>query len=252
MNDDIEGHEQTLIAHLKELRICLMRAMVAVLIIFLGLLYFAGDIYHLIALPLIDKLPEGGSMIATEVASPFFTPLKLTFFTAVYIAMPFILYQAWSFISPGLYNNERRVALPIILSGAMLFYAGTGFAYYVVFPLVFGFLTAIPPTGVKIMTDIQHYLDFIIKLFFAFGLAFEIPIATFMLVRGEFISVSGLRRNRPYVIIMAFVLGMLLTPPDIVSQILLAVPVWLLFEIGLMISAYAQNEDSGAETSDQS
>ena len=252
MSGHTEDREQTLISHLKELRGCLLRAIVAVLIIFCGLIYFSNEIYRLIALPLIDNLPEGSSMIATEVASPFLTPLKLTFFLSVYIAVPYILYQAWLFISPGLYRNERRIAFPIISTGVLLFYAGTAFAYYIVFPLVFGFLTAISPEGVLIMTDIQHYLDFIIKLFFAFGLAFEIPIATFLLVRGGFVSVRNLRQKRPWIIIMAFVLGMLLTPPDILSQILLAVPVWLLFELGLIISAWYVKDDIEQETDGQS
>jgi len=249
MSVHTEDQEQSLISHLIELRQCLLRAVLCVLLIFLGLLYFSSDIYSLIALPLIEKLPEGSSMIATEVASPFLTPVKLTFFVSIFISMPFILYQIWRFISPGLYRNERRVALPLVTSSVLLFYAGTGFAYFVVFPLIFQFLTAIPPEGVKIMTDIQQYLNFIIKLFFAFGLAFEIPIATFILVKGDFISVHKLRKNRPYVILMSFVIGMLLTPPDVVSQILLAVPMWLLFELGLFFSATAlTTEQTGENT----
>ena len=184
---------------------------------------------------MIEKLPAGSSMIATEVASPFLTPFKLTLFVAVFIAVPYIFYQVWSFVTPGLYENEKRLAIPLLLSSIALFYCGVLFAYFAVFPLLFAFLAATAPEGVQIMTDINHYLNFILKLFFAFGLSFEIPVATFVLVRGGFISVEKLAANRPYIVLCAFIAGMLLTPPDVISQILLAVPIWLLFEVGLIL-----------------
>lgn len=236
MTDAETDKEQPLIAHLIELRTCLLRVVICISVILLLLLPFANQIYNFIATPLIAKLPAGSSMIATEVASPFFAPFKLTLFCAVFISIPYILYQIWSFIAPGLYSNEKKLAYPILFSSVLLFYAGTIFAYYVVFPVLFAFLTSTAPAGIQIMTDINHYLNFILKLFFAFGISFEIPIATFLLVRTGFVSVEKLAENRPYIILMAFVAGMLLTPPDVISQILLAVPIWLLFESGLIIS----------------
>ena len=187
---------------------------------------------------LIEKLPEGSNMIATEVASPFFAPFKLTLCCAIFLSFPYILYQAWSFIAPGLYINEKKLILPLLISSSFLFYLGVLFAYFIVFPILFSFLTATAPDGIKIMTDINHYLNFILKLFFAFGVSFEIPIATILLIRTNFISAEKLSSTRPYVIFFAFLIGMLLTPPDVISQILLAIPVWLLFEAGLIISKY--------------
>lgn len=188
-------------------------------------------------------------MIATEVASPFFAPFKLTLFCAIFITIPYILYQAWSFISPGLYTNEKKFTVPLLISSSLLFYIGVAFAYYVVFPVLFSFLTATAPEGVQIMTDINHYLNFIIKLFFAFGVSFEIPVATFLLTRTGFVTVEKLAANRPYIIVLAFFIGMLLTPPDVISQVLLAVPIWLLFESGLIISRYYENKTGVSDKS---
>ena len=239
MNDPVNTdpeNEQSFVSHLVELRSRLLKGLCSILIIFSGLFYFANDIYSLIAAPLIAQLSPGSTMIATEVAAPFLAPFKLTLFASVFIAMPYLLYQIWGFIAPGLYEQEQRFARPVLISSVILFYAGTAFAYFVIFPLVFGFFNAVTPDGVTVMTDISRYLDFVLKIFFAFGLAFEVPVATVLLIWSGFTTVETLKRNRPYVIVAAFVLGMLLTPPDVVSQILLALPVWLLFEIGLLFS----------------
>lgn len=241
MTDQDTGNvdrEQTLIEHLLELRSRLLRSVICVLVVFVGLFYFAGNIYSLVANPLLNELSPGNSMIATEVAAPFLTPIKLVFFIALFVSMPYILYQAWSFIAPGLYREEQRIAWPLLLSSILLFYAGMAFAYFAVFPLLFGFFITIAPAGVNVMTDISRYLDFILKIFLAFGLAFEVPVATVLLVWAGFTSVKSLRKNRPYIIIGAFVIGMLLTPPDVISQILLAVPVWMLFELGLFLTRW--------------
>jgi len=230
--------EQPLINHLFELRTAALKSIICVFFIALVFLPFANQIYNFIAIPLIEKLPEGGNMIATEVASPFFTPFKLTLFCAIFISFPFILYQIWSFIAPGLYKNEKILLLPLLISSSLLFYLGVLFAYFIIFPILFSFLTATAPDGIIIMTDINHYLNFILKLFFAFGISFEIPIATILLIKTKFISIEKLSSNRPYVIFFAFFMGMLLTPPDVISQVLLAIPIWLLFEVGLIFSKY--------------
>lgn len=229
---------QPLIEHLIELRTRILHSLLAVVVIFLPLFYFANDLYQYISEPLRAYLPEGATMIATEVASPFLTPFKLTLVLAIFIAIPFILHQVWSFVSPGLYANEKRIALPLLFSSVVLFYAGIAFAFYVVFPLVFGFFTSAAPEGVSVMTDINRYLDFVLKLFFAFGLAFEIPIATVLLVWSGATTVDNLRKKRPYVVVGCFVVGMLLTPPDVISQVLLALPMWLLFEAGIFFSSW--------------
>ncbi len=228
--------EQPFLAHLIELRDRLLRAVVVVLVIFLGLFSFANDIYHVLAAPLLAKLPEGQSMIATGVISPFLTPFKLALVASIFLAMPFILYQIWAFIAPGLYKHEKRIAFPLLVSSVILFYLGMVFAYYVVFPLVFGFMATTTPEGVALTPDISQYLDFALKLFFAFGIAFEVPIATILLVLAGVTTPESLTAKRPYIIVAAFVVGMLLTPPDIISQTLLAVPMWLLFEIGVFFS----------------
>lgn len=237
MNQDEPSHdtEQPLVQHLIELRDRLLRAIFVVLLIFAGLFYFANDIYSFVAEPLQRFLPENAGMIATEVAAPFLTPFKLTLFVSLFLAMPFLLYQVWQFIAPALYRNERRLAVPILASSVILFYAGVAFAYYVVFPLVFGFFTSIAPEGVAVMTDMGKYLDFILKIFFAFGFAFEIPIATFILIASGVSTPESLAEKRPYIIVGCFVLGMLLTPPDVISQLLLALPMWLLFELGIIM-----------------
>jgi len=228
--------EQPFLSHLFELRDRLLRITLVVMVIFLGLFSFANDLYHLLAQPLLAHLPEGSSMIATEVASPFLTPFKLALVASIFMAMPFILYQAWAFIAPGLYKHEKQLAFPLLFSSIVLFYAGMVFAYYVVFPLVFGFLTSSAPEGVAVMTDISKYLDFVLKLFFAFGVAFEVPIATILLVLAGITTPDELVAKRSYIIVAAFVVGMLLTPPDVISQTLLAVPMWMLFEVGVFFS----------------
>ena len=238
----MKGHsEQPLIKHLFELRTTALRCIISIILITIILLPFANQIYSFIATPLIAKLPEGSSMIATEVASPFFAPFKLTLFCGIFFSIPYILYQTWSFIAPGLYINERKLILPLLVSSSLLFYLGIFFAYYVVFPILFAFLTTTAPSNITIMTDINHYLDFILKLFFAFGVSFEIPIATILLIKSNFITIEKLSSNRPYIILFAFFVGMLLTPPDVISQILLAIPIWILFEIGLVLGKYFTN-----------
>ena len=235
-NDAPTDEGQPLVEHLLELRTRILHSVLAVLIIFLPMFYFANDIYAYVSEPLRKFLPEGTSMIATEVASPFLTPFKLTLVLAIFIAIPFILHQLWSFIAPGLYGNEKRIALPLLVSSILLFYGGIAFAFYIVFPLIFGFFTSVGPEDVIVMTDINKYLDFVLKLFFAFGIAFEIPIATVLLVWTGATSVENLKRKRPYVIVGCFVVGMLLTPPDVISQLLLAIPMWVLFEAGIIFS----------------
>lgn len=246
--NDSTDQAMPLVAHLTELRDRLLRSVLLVLLIFCGLFYFANDIYTFVSAPLRAFLPEGATMIATEVASPFLTPFKLTLVTAVFIAIPFILHQAWSFIAPALYKNEKRIAIPILLSSILLFYGGVAFAYYVVFPLIFGFFTSVGPEGVTIMTDINAYLNFVLKLFFAFGIAFEIPIATVLLITAGVTTPDSLASKRPFVIVGCFVVGMLLTPPDIISQTLLAVPVWMLFEAGILAGRLLTK--NAAETTD--
>lgn len=244
--------EMPLIAHLTELRQRLIRALVAVLLIFGSLVYFANDIYRFVSEPLRQLLPEGSTMIATEVASPFLAPFKLTLVVAALLAMPYVLYQAWAFVAPGMYRHEKRFALPLLISSIVLFYAGVAFAYYLVCPMVFGFFTRISPEGVSVMTDINHYLDFVLTMFFAFGLAFEVPVATVLLVWAGITTPQALKDKRPYVIVGCFVVGMLLTPPDVFSQTMLAVPMWALFEIGviasqLLLAEKARSEAGSAE-----
>ena len=226
--------EMPLVAHLSELRDRLLRCVVAVLLIFIGLFYFAQDIYALVAAPLRAYLPEGATMIATGVASPFLTPFKLTLVISLFLAMPVVLQQIWGFIAPGLYQHEKRIAVPLLISSILLFYAGMAFAYFVVFPIMFGFFASVTPDGVAMMTDIGQYLDFVLTLFFAFGVAFEIPVATFLVLWVGIVDIETLKKSRPYVIVGCFVVGMILTPPDIFSQTLLAVPMWMLFEVGLL------------------
>ncbi len=228
--------EQPLIAHLVELRSRLLKAVTAVLVVFGCLAPFANEIYVYLAGPLMAHLPKTSSMVAIDVASPFFTPFKLVLVLAIFVSVPIILYQLWAFVAPGLYRHERRMILPLLVTSTLLFYLGVAFAYYVVFPLVFGFLTTAAPEGVTVMTDIARYLDFILTLFFAFGISFEVPIATILLVWSGVVTPKSLADKRSYVIVAAFVIGMFLTPPDAISQTLLAVPVWMLFEIGLLFS----------------
>jgi sec-independent protein translocase protein TatC len=229
--------EMPLVAHLTELRTRLLRCVVAVLVIFAALFSFAQEIYALVAAPLRAYLPEGATMIATGVASPFLTPFKLTLIVSLFLSIPVILHQVWGFIAPGLYAREKRIAIPLLVSSILLFYAGMAFAYFLVFPIIFGFFASVTPEGVAMMTDIGQYLDFVLTLFFAFGVAFEIPVATFLLIWVGIVDVQTLRNSRPYVIVGCFVVGMFLTPPDVFSQTLLAVPMWLLFEAGLFFGS---------------
>ncbi|MCC4287287.1 twin-arginine translocase subunit TatC [Vreelandella aquamarina] len=240
-----------LIEHLIELRSRLMKAIVVILVVFLGLYSFANDIYSFVAEPLMALLPEGSQMIATEVASPFLAPFKLTLVVAVFIAIPFVLHQAWAFVAPGLYDNEKMLAIPILVSSVALFYAGAAFAYYVVFPLLFEFFTQTGPENVAVMTDINQYLNFVLKLFFAFGVAFEIPIATFLLILSGATTVESLSKKRPYIILGCFVVGMLLTPPDVISQSLLAIPMYLLYEVGLLFGRLVRKRRAEADTEEQ-
>jgi len=230
--------EQPFVQHLIELRDRLLRVVMVVAVIFLCLFPFANDLYSFLAAPLIQKLPQGSKMIATGVISPFLTPFKLAMVASVFVSIPFILYQAWGFIAPGLYNREKRLVFPLLISSTFLFYLGMVFAYYVVFPLVFGFMATQTPEGVAQAPDITMYLDFSLKLFFAFGLAFEVPIATIILVWTGLTTTESLSAKRPYIIVGAFVVGMLLTPPDVISQTLLALPMWMLFELGLLFSRW--------------
>jgi sec-independent protein translocase protein TatC len=220
-------------------------------IVFVILAPFSKQIFSFVATPLMKHLPEQSSMIATQVASPFLTPFKLTLMVAIFVSMPMVLYQLWAFVAPGLYRREKKFALPLVGTSILLFYMGVAFAYYVVFPLVFAFLTSVAPEGVTVMTDINHYLDFIIALFFAFGLAFEVPIATVLLVWTGFVTPENLGSKRPYIFLGAFVVGMLLTPPDVISQTLLALPVYILYEVGIIMSRFfASNKESA--TTEQS
>lgn len=235
MSADHTDQEQPLISHLIELRQRLLYSVLAILVIFMGLFYFANDLYTWISAPLTALLPEGTSMIATDVTSPFFAPFKLTLVVSIFAAMPFLLHQAWSFIAPGLYQHEKRLAIPLLISSILLFYLGITFAYFVVFPIIFGFFTSVGPENIAVMTDISSYLNFVLKLFFAFGIVFEIPVATLLLLWSGVVTVKGLKQKRAYVVVGCFVLGMLLTPPDVISQSLLAVPMWLLFELGILL-----------------
>ncbi len=236
----VEQNTQPLIGHLVELRQRLLRSILSVLVLFFPLYIVANDIYTFAAEPLRRFLPEGSTMIATEVASPFLAPFKLTLALAAFLAIPYILHQVWGFISPGLYRREKHLAIPLLISSILLFYLGILFSYVAVLPLIFQFTTSVTPEGVAIMTDINRYLDFILKLFFAFGIAFEIPIATLLLVRAGVTTSARLRGKRPYVIVGCFLAGMLLTPPDVISQMLLAIPMWLLFEVGIWLSRWLE------------
>jgi sec-independent protein translocase protein TatC len=243
--------EQPLIYHLIELRDRLLRVVLVVAVVFLVLMPFSNTLFSVLSGPLMAHMPENSSMIAIEVASPFLIPFKLTLVLALFIAMPFVLYQMWAFIAPGLYRHERRLVLPLLVSSTFLFYAGAAFAYFVVFPLVFAFFTSTAPEGVSVMTDISRYLDFVLTLFFAFGAAFEVPVITVLLVWTGMVSQEGLRQKRPYIIVAAFVIGMLLTPPDVISQTLLAVPVWLLFEAGVFFSGWFERQSERDTGKDQ-
>lgn len=244
--------EQPFVSHLIELRDRLLRVVFVVLIVFLCLFPFANDLYVIIAEPLMRHMPVGTSMIATDVTSPFLTPFKLSMVLAIFISIPYIFYQAWGFVAPALYKKEKRLVFPLLLSSTLLFYLGMVFAYFVVFPLVFGFLMGVAPEGVAVMTDISRYLDFVLKMFFAFGLAFEVPIATILLIWSGLTTAEALAAKRPYIVVGAFVFGMLLTPPDVISQTLLAIPMWILFELGLILSRiYVKNKPEEGEEGEE-
>jgi sec-independent protein translocase protein TatC len=230
--------EGTLISHLLELRQRLLRSVIAVLVVFVPLAFFANELFTVVAQPLVEKLPEGTSIIATSVIAPFMTPLKLALIMSIFIAMPFILYQAWAFIAPGLYRNEKRFAMPLFASSVVLFYVGVAFAYFIVFPLMFGFLTSSAPDGVRVMTDMSSYLDFTMLLFFAFGMAFEVPVATVLLVATGLVKIEALKKHRGYIVLGIFVFAAFLTPPDAVSQSFMAVPMYLLYEIGILLAQF--------------
>jgi sec-independent protein translocase protein TatC len=249
--DTEESAIGSLMSHLVELRDRVVRMVVAVLAIFACLFYWANDIYIYLAAPLTRHMPEGATMIAIDVASPFLTPFKLVLMLSVFLAMPVILHQCWSFVAPGLYANEKRIAGPLLISSILLFYAGVAFAYYIVFPLVFGFFTSVGPEIVNISTDIGRYLDFVLALFFGFGLAFEVPIATIILIAIGITTPKKLGEKRPFIIVGAFICGMLLTPPDVISQMLLALPMWLLFEAGLIASKMIFSDRNFDEDEDE-
>ena len=248
--EDLSEHdqqEQSLMDHLIELRDRLLHMVLAILIMFIALFAFSEDIFTIAAQPLLNLMPEGTSMIATGVTSPFLVPFKLVLLLSVLLTVPYLLHQMWAFIAPGLYRHEKRMATPILISSVILFYCGIAFAYFVIFPILFGFFIGIAPEGVAVMTDIGQYLDFIIAIFLAFGIAFEVPVATFLIIAAGATSADKLAAKRPYIIIGAFVIGMLLTPPDVISQSLLAVPIWLLFELGLLASRIFLKEQATDE-----
>lgn len=244
--------EQPLVSHLIELRNRLLKSVLLVLALFLSMFYFANDLYLIMVEPLSNLLPNTGDMIATGVASPFLVPFKMTMVLAILLAIPFILFQIWSFIAPGLYQHEKKFGIPLLISSIILFYAGIAFAYFVVLPLVFGFFTATGPDGVSFLPDIANILNFILKIFFAFGIAFEIPIATFLMVLTGMTTVQSLSEKRPYIFLGCFVVGMLVTPPDVISQTVLALPMYSLFEIGVLFSRMIkprENDDDSGENS---
>lgn len=228
--------EMPLLSHLVELRNRLLRATLLIIVLFIGLAFVANELYQLLASPLIAVLPEGSTLIATDVTAPLFAPFKLAFITAIFIGMPFLLHQTWQFISPGLYLKEKRFAVPLLLSSIVLFYAGMAFAYFLIFPIIFGFLSSVGPEQVSYLPDINSVLNIALKLFFAFGIAFEIPIATILLIWSGLVERESLADKRAYIVVGVFIFAMLLTPPDVISQVLLAIPMWLLFELGLIIT----------------
>ena len=228
--------KSSFLGHLQELRSRILKSLAVILLCFLSLIYFSNDIYLLLSEPLLSFLPSNSSMIATEVASPFLTPLRLTFYVSLLVSMPFLLNQIWRFIAPGMYENEKSLSFLIMLSSLLLFYLGVFFTYFLVLPLVFGFFTGAAPAGVLIMTDISRYLDFVLSMMFAFSFAFEIPVFIFLLIWSGISSSDSLKSKRPYVIIGCFTVGMLITPPDVISQSLLAIPAWILFELGIVMA----------------
>ena len=247
----LKANPDSLLGHLVELRNRLLRCVVAVILVFAALAAFAQDIYHQLAKPLMAVLPENSSMIATDVAAPFFAPFKLTFIVAICLAIPYILLQVWQFIAPALYSREKRLMAPLVVSSTLLFYSGIAFAYFLVFPIIFGFFTSVAPEGVTIATDISSYLDFVLKLFFAFGLSFEIPVAILLLIWTGAMTREQLIEKRPYFIVVAFIIAMFLTPPDVLSQTLLAVPMCLLYELGIWMGRFYQPKADETETDEE-
>ncbi|BBP00156.1 twin-arginine translocase subunit TatC [Sulfuriferula nivalis] len=241
-------NQDTFISHLIELRNRIIRALLAFILVFIGLFHWANNIYTLLAQPLLHALPKGGQLIATEVTAPFFVPIKVTMMAAFLIALPYILYQMWAFIAPGLYSHEKKIGIPLIIASVVLFLCGMSFAYFLVFPVVFGFIAGVAPVGVAVMTDIGKYLDFVMTMFMAFGITFEVPVVVVLLVKVGFVSVAKLRDIRPYVIVGAFVIGAIFTPPDMVSQIMLAVPLWLLYELGILVASLVTRPAADEDT----
>jgi sec-independent protein translocase protein TatC len=240
--------EGTLISHLIELRNRLLRALIAVFLLFVPCAYYSNKLFTLVAMPLIAKMPQGTSMISTSLVAPFLAPLKLSFFVALFLAMPYVLYQVWAFVAPGLYRHEKRFAIPLVVSSILLFYCGVAFAYFVVFPLMFAFLTTAAPDGVQMMTDMTNYLDFVLLLFFAFGIAFEIPVATVLLAATGLVKLETMTKNRGYVLLGIFVIAAVLTPPDALSQCFMGVPMYLLYEIGIVMSRLLVKKKPDDET----
>ncbi len=229
--------EESFISHLVEMRDRLLRAVIVVVVLFVLLFPWAQDLYALLAKPMLAALPQGGQMIATEVTTPFFVPIKVTMMTAFLLAMPWVFYQMWAFVAPGLYQHEKRLGVPLVIASVILFLLGMAFAYFLVFPVVFGFIVGAAPEGVAVMTDIGKYLDFVMTLFIAFGITFEVPVAVVLLVKMGMVSIAKLREIRPYVIVGAFVIGAIFTPPDVISQFMLAVPMWILYEVGIVVAS---------------
>ena len=248
--DPEAGAELTLVGHLIELRNRILKSLLAILLIFIGLFYFSNDIYTFVAQPLLDVLPENMGMIAIDPTSPFFAPFKLTFFVSLAVAAPYILYQIWSFIAPGLYKNEKEIAIPLFISSVVLFYAGIAFAYYILFGFVFAFFVSVAPEGILVTPDINSFLSFALTIFFAFGAAFEIPVAVFLLIWTGIVEPEDLAGKRPYVIVGCFVVGMLLTPPDPLTQSMLAIPMWMLFELGIFFGKLIRKRQHSEESRD--
>jgi len=237
-------------SHLVELRDRLLRCVIALVLVFICLFPWARDLYSLLAKPLLASLPAGGQLIATEVTAPFFVPIKVTLMAALVIALPYLLYQIWAFVAPGLYAHEKKLVMPLVATSTLLFLCGMAFAYFLVFPIVFHFIISVAPEGVAVMTDIGKYLDFVLTLFVAFGVTFEVPVAVVILVRMGMVSVAKLREIRPYVIVGAFVIGAIFTPPDVVSQVMLAVPLWVLYELGIFVAQWVGKPAAAETTSD--
>lgn len=248
--DRQEEATENFISHLLELRNRLLHALIAIGVVFICLFPFASDLYALLAQPLLAALPKGGQMIATDVTTPFFVPMKVAMMAAFMVALPYVLYQMWAFVAPGLYAHEKKLIAPLVVASTLLFLCGMSFAYFLVFPVVFGFITATAPHGVAVMTDINKYLDFVLTLFVAFGITFEVPVAVILLARLNIVSIAKLKEARPYVVVGAFVIGAIFTPPDVVSQIMLAVPLWILYEIGVVVAAMLVKSASDAASSD--